>query len=158
VVEARKYSGLAVDTLVELTKDNHADSTRFNAATALLDRGYGRPAQSLDLHLSATRAMVDLNRLQKGPVSWRMMIYLTKPAPKRASVMADDDLSDLEIAVLCDLLEGPRANLKARKRAVLDQLVVKELVEPAKDDPARFQLSEKAHHLLAERGVGISGG
>jgi hypothetical protein len=53
VVEARKYSALAVDTLVELTKDNHADSTRYNAATALLDRGYGRPAQSLDLHLSA---------------------------------------------------------------------------------------------------------
>ena len=81
-----------------------------------------------------------------------------KPAPKRASVMADDDLSDLEIAVLCDLLEGPRANLKARKRAVLDQLVAKRLVEPAKDDPTKFQLSEKAHHLLAERGVGISGG
>src|ERR1700722_14225326 len=52
VVEARRFSGLAVDTLVELTKDNHADSTRYNAATALLDRGYGRPAQSLDLHLS----------------------------------------------------------------------------------------------------------
>jgi hypothetical protein len=32
-------------------KDNHTDSTRFAAATALLDRGYGRPAQSLDLHL-----------------------------------------------------------------------------------------------------------
>jgi hypothetical protein len=29
VIEARKFSGLAVDTLVELTKDNHADSTRF---------------------------------------------------------------------------------------------------------------------------------
>jgi hypothetical protein len=53
VIEARKFSGLAVDTLVELTKDNHTDSTRFAAATALLDRGYGRPAQSLDLHLSA---------------------------------------------------------------------------------------------------------
>jgi hypothetical protein len=43
----------SVDTLVELTKDSHADSTRYAAATALLDRGYGRPAQSLDLHLSA---------------------------------------------------------------------------------------------------------
>jgi hypothetical protein len=52
VVEARKYSALAIDTLVELTKDNHTDSTRYSAATALLDRGYGRPAQSLDLHLS----------------------------------------------------------------------------------------------------------
>jgi hypothetical protein len=53
VVEARKYSALAIDTLVELTKDTHTDSTRYNAATALLDRGYARPAQSLDLHLSA---------------------------------------------------------------------------------------------------------
>jgi hypothetical protein len=53
VIEARKFSGLAVDTLVELTKDNYAPSTRYVAATALLDRGYGRPAQSLDLHLSA---------------------------------------------------------------------------------------------------------
>ena len=44
VTEARKFSGLAVDTLVELTKDNYAPSTRYVAATALLDRGYGRPA------------------------------------------------------------------------------------------------------------------
>jgi hypothetical protein len=34
VIEARKFSGLAVDTLVELTRDNHTDSTRFAAATA----------------------------------------------------------------------------------------------------------------------------
>jgi alkylation response protein AidB-like acyl-CoA dehydrogenase len=53
VVEARRFSGLAVDTLVELTKDKYSCSTRYTAATALLDRGYGRPAQSLDLHLSA---------------------------------------------------------------------------------------------------------
>ena len=69
-----------------------------------------------------------------------------------------DNLSDLEIAVLCDLLEGPGANLKAHKSTVLNQLIAKGLVEPIKDQPARFQLSDKAHHLLAERGVGISGG
>ena len=40
MVETRKYSGLAVDTLVELTKNTHTDSTRYAAATALLDRGY----------------------------------------------------------------------------------------------------------------------
>jgi hypothetical protein len=68
------------------------------------------------------------------------------------------DLSDLEIAVLCDLLAGPGANLRAHKRAVLDQLVAKRLVEPVSDDPAKFQLTDKAHHLLAERGVGMSGG
>ena len=43
---------------------------------------------------------------------------------KRINVVADD-LSDLEIAVLCDLLDGPGVNLKGHKRAVLNQLVTK---------------------------------
>ena len=69
-----------------------------------------------------------------------------------------DDISDFEIAVLCDLLNGPGVNLKAHKKAILDQLLEKELVVRLKNDPARVQLSDKAHHLLAERGVGMSGG
>jgi hypothetical protein len=76
VVEARKYSALAVDTLVELTKDNHADSTRFSAATALLDRGYGRPAQSLDLHLSAdaiTKRLSDMTDAELAALEARMI-------------------------------------------------------------------------------------
>jgi hypothetical protein len=36
VVEARKFSGLAVDTLVELTKNTHTDSTRFAASRSRL--------------------------------------------------------------------------------------------------------------------------
>ena len=63
--------------------------------------------------------------------------------------MADEVITDPEIAVLCDLLDGPGVN---------DALVSKGLVGPAKDDPKRFRLTDKAHHLLAERGVGISGG
>jgi len=69
-----------------------------------------------------------------------------------------DDLSDLEISVLCDLLESPHANLKGYKRAVLDQLAAKRMVEPAKGDPTKFQLTDKARHILAQRGVGLSGG
>lgn len=69
-----------------------------------------------------------------------------------------DDLSELEIAVLCDLLDGPSASLKGYKRTVLDQLVAKKLVEPVKDQPTKFKLSDRAHHVLGERGVGISGG
>ena len=38
-----------------------------------------------------------------------------------------DDLSELEIAVLCDLLDGPGANLKGYKITVLDQLVAEKL-------------------------------
>ena len=69
-----------------------------------------------------------------------------------------EDLTDLEIAVLCDLLEGPHINLKAHRKSLLHQLTTKGLVEPAKSDPSRFQLSDKAHRILAERGVGMSGG
>ena len=69
-----------------------------------------------------------------------------------------EDLTDLEIAVLCDLLEGPHVSLKAHRKTVLGQLIAKGLVEPAQNDPSRFQLSDKAHHVLAERGVGMSGG
>jgi hypothetical protein len=69
-----------------------------------------------------------------------------------------DHLSDLEIAVLCDLLQGPGANLKGHKRAILNQLIAKRLVVPTKCDATIFQLSDDAHHLLAERGVGLSGG
>ena len=74
--------------------------------------------------------------------------------------MADALVTDIEIAVLCDLLDGPRANLKAHKRRILDELLAKGLVEPAPQEasPARFQLTDKARHLLAERGVGLSGG
>ena len=72
--------------------------------------------------------------------------------------MVDDVITDLEIAVLCDLVDGPRVNLKAHRRSVLDGLVAKELIAPAKEESQRFQLTDKAHHLLAERGVGISGG
>jgi hypothetical protein len=36
VVEARRSSGLAIDTLVELTKAKYSGSTRYTAATALL--------------------------------------------------------------------------------------------------------------------------
>jgi hypothetical protein len=69
-----------------------------------------------------------------------------------------EDLTDLEIAVLCDLLQGPHVNLKAHKRHVLDQLMEKGLVELAETDVPRYQLSHKAHHILAERGVGIGEG
>src|SRR5271163_478981 len=59
--------------------------------------------------------------------------------------MTDALVTDLEIVVLCDLLEGPGANLKAHKRSVLDQLLAKGLIEPAlqKELPARFQLTDK---------------
>ena len=96
MVEARKYSALAVDTLVELTKDNHADSTRYNAATALLDRGYGRPAQSLDLHLSAdaiTKRLSDMTDAELAALEARMIA--AAPIVLEATAEVSDDAVEL---------------------------------------------------------------
>ena len=97
VVEARKYSALAIDTLVELTKDNHTDSTRFGAATALLDRGYGRPAQSLDLHLSGdaiTKRLSDMTDAELASLEQRMIA--ATPIVVEATAEVSDDAGDVE--------------------------------------------------------------
>ena len=73
--------------------------------------------------------------------------------------MADAVITDQEIAILCDVLEGRGANLNAAKKSVLDQLVVKGFVTASdRESPAKYKLTSKAQQLLAERGVGLSGG
>ena len=96
MVEARKFSGLAVDTLVELTKDNHTDSTRYSAVTALLDRGCGRPAQSLDLHLSAdaiTKRLSDMTDAELATLEQRMIA--AAPIVLEATADVSDDAGEL---------------------------------------------------------------
>jgi chemotaxis receptor (MCP) glutamine deamidase CheD len=46
--EARKYASLALDVIVEICKKG-VERNRLAAAALLLDRGYGKPLQSLDL-------------------------------------------------------------------------------------------------------------
>ena len=97
VVEARKFSGLAVDTLVVLTKDNYAPSTRYVAATALLDRGYGRPAQSLDLHLSAdaiTKRLSDMTDAELAALEQRMIA--AAPIVLEATAQVSGDAGGVE--------------------------------------------------------------
>ena len=74
--------------------------------------------------------------------------------------MADTPISDQEIAILCDVLEGGGANLNADKRKVLDQQLVAKgfVVAAGQESPVKYKLTGKAQQLLAERGVGLSGG
>ena len=47
---AREHTELAIKTLVEIAKNKKASTTsRVAAATALLDRAWGRPRQAVDL-------------------------------------------------------------------------------------------------------------
>jgi predicted transcriptional regulator len=73
--------------------------------------------------------------------------------------MIDDLITDQEIAILCDILEGSGANLKPAKKNILDQLVAKGFVTVSDErSSATYKLTRKAQQLLAERGVGLSGG
>lgn len=45
---ARAHTKTALDTLVEVAQTGESDAARVSAATALLDRGYGRPRQQLE--------------------------------------------------------------------------------------------------------------
>ena len=47
---AKQYTAVALEALVSvLNKAEASDSARVAAATAILDRAYGKPAQSLEL-------------------------------------------------------------------------------------------------------------
>jgi hypothetical protein len=72
--------------------------------------------------------------------------------------MADPLITDQEIAILCDVLEGRGANLTPVKKNVLDQLIAKGFVMTSDQASAKYELTDKAQQLLAERGVGLSGG
>ena len=64
--------------------------------------------------------------------------------PFRTRVMADALITDQEIAILCDVLEGSGANLNADKRKVLDQLIAKGFVAVADHkSPANTNLPAK---------------
>ncbi len=73
--------------------------------------------------------------------------------------MTDALITDQEIAILCDILEGWNANFSASKKNILEQLITKELVTVFDHDLlTKYKLTSKAQQLLAERGVGLSGG
>ena len=50
---AREFSKDALDTLVEVMQSSQSDSARIAAATAILDRGYGRPTKTTSLEVNA---------------------------------------------------------------------------------------------------------
>jgi hypothetical protein len=60
--------------------------------------------------------------------------------------MTDDLITDQEIAILCDILEGSGANLKPAKKNILDQLVAKGFLTVS--DDVRINLPTKLSKFL----------
>ncbi len=46
---ARAHTDAALETLAQIAVSGESEAARVSAANALLDRGYGKPSQSLDL-------------------------------------------------------------------------------------------------------------
>jgi hypothetical protein len=60
-IEARRFSVPALRTLVEVCKNTkQPGAVRVAAATAILDRGFGKPTQSVDLVADVTHTQTDL--------------------------------------------------------------------------------------------------
>ena len=65
--KARKYSTAALSTLNEIATKGESERARVAAATAILDRGFGRPRQAVEhsgegggpLHISVTHRIID---------------------------------------------------------------------------------------------------
>jgi len=52
--ESRRYAKLALDALVKICKEG-MERNRLTAARELLDRGYGRPVQAIDMITAGKR-------------------------------------------------------------------------------------------------------
>lgn len=46
---AQKFTDDALNTLAKIMRDGESEAARVAAANAILDRGYGKPKQSLDV-------------------------------------------------------------------------------------------------------------
>ena len=74
VVElARTRTPKVIETLYDIVldlDDKHPTSARVSAAQTLLDRGYGKPQASVDLHVAGGVSLVDIltgaGRLERG--------------------------------------------------------------------------------------------
>lgn len=52
-VEARKHALQAIQTLARIAKNGKSETARIAASVALLDRGFGKPAQSVEMNFHA---------------------------------------------------------------------------------------------------------
>jgi hypothetical protein len=98
-VEARKFAPLALDVLVDLMKSDPSGSVRLSAALAVLDRGFGKPAQSIDLKTD-------------GPLTQTINLFEgVDPADQRlaAETLAAINANPAALSLALDVMADPQA-------------------------------------------------
>ena len=66
---ARRYAGEALKALVYVATKGESEPARVSAATALLDRAYGKPKQSVDVGASESLAALIVRAATGAPAS-----------------------------------------------------------------------------------------
>lgn len=61
---AKEHAELALQVLVQVATASESDAARVSAANALLDRGYGKPAQSIALSGDEENPIVSVTRIE----------------------------------------------------------------------------------------------
>jgi len=69
--ESRRYATLALNTLVTICKTG-MERNRLSAARELLDRGYGRPVQAIDM-ITAGKKLTELTPAELAQFEARLM-------------------------------------------------------------------------------------
>src|SRR5271156_4128074 len=71
--------------------------------------------------------------------------------------MFDDDLTDSQIALLCDIGEYDHAEAASEKKRDLERLISAGYVRPTTHHPgSAFELTGKGNAFLGERGAGLN--
>lgn len=75
----------ALATLEQICVSGESESARVTAATAILDRAWGKPAQSLELSQpdnSADVLRITLERMRRDPVTAQAMLVIAEASAK----------------------------------------------------------------------------
>jgi hypothetical protein len=115
---ARRHTTAAIKTLVEIMRSGKPDQARVAAASALLDRGYGKPLQALQTEGQVGRVIVNI-------------LEHPDPAPRPAEARGDRPMAPhAPVAALGDGLEPGEAlrdewlrRLPEDERHVLEVLI-----------------------------------
>jgi hypothetical protein len=124
-IEARRYADMALNNLVQLAQHAKNEGVRLNATLAILDRGYGRPMQSLDLKTDGPVVQVNmfegintedqrlaaevLGAIQNNPAALSLAIDVMND-PAAMTVTVPDDVLDLEAAAT-DIIDAEVVDL-----------------------------------------------
>jgi hypothetical protein len=103
-IEARKHGLAMVAVLNSIARKGKSEQARIAAATALLDRGYGKPAQSVELNFHAN--LLQKKLLEMSPEELRV---LEQTAIQISGIGNDEDVGDLQLTFTGGAYNGTQA-------------------------------------------------